>query len=722
MTTSESLAVGSPEAWSDEAPAITNAERILREDAAIPSFSENLWDLAAMAPLRQRRHLSCNFESIPPQFRLSVKKAAWLLINEGKPDRAVQRGGTRTKKWIAPTTIAGFVNNTRTFLNYVEAETPEVRSLGGIVSETMDAYVGTLEGRVIPDVAGSHYTAIRLLHDLTAGLLPFERLREPSWADEMVFLGGRRGSDNATSPMPDAVLTPMLLWSVAFIEQFADDIISARNAVNAYAPTTVQDLPVTIRQAEEIVHAWRLVHGAPVPKTDTSSGGIAMSYICFMLNWATHFRRGGLERQLGRFPELVISDTPFCPLPIQVDGRIHGMCWQPNGLDFYRLALLEIDLQSAALFLLGLNSSMRPEELLNLELETPQDDGTNKRVTERIDAPDGQVRHLLYGRTFKGQDGVDGAQRADGVVRAWAITQTGANAVGVLERLNGRHGRLFAAGRSTATGSSARSLVTQTAAFNLRKFVKRMRWLATELALPEEYFFPEDAEDFMTLSVLRRTSEVLTQQEIGGVLAGAHQAGHRVGDPYDTRVTEGYGGLATQSKVGRRTTERTGLALAQLVIESRQGVVGGPAGDRAVEVANLAAAELDLVDPANVMTPVLSNEWKRITKSVGQSVYEVPLAGGTHAYCIFHLPWSACTTEGEMPDVAGCKMVCPNKALTMDSIRGLQQRQQELETSKEGASSEEVIRANHLITAYEEQIADSGLPEMTRKKRGGTPT
>ena len=248
-----------------------------------------------------------------------------------------------------------------------------------------------------------------------------------------------------------------------------------------------------------------------------------------------------------------------------------------------------------------------------------------------------------------------------------------------------------------------------------------MRCLAAELALPEEYDFPEDAEELMTLSVLRRTSEVLTQQEIGGVLAGAHQAGHRVRDTYDTRVTEGYGGLATQSKAGRRTSERTGQALAKLVTDTRQGIVGGPAGDRALEAADLAAAELELVDPSNLMTPVLSKEWKRITKSVGQSVYEVPLAGGAHAYCIFYLPWSACTKEGEEPDIAGCKISCPNKALTTDSIRGLQQRQQELETSKQGATREEVIRADHLIDAYAEQITDSGLPTSAPKKKGRKP-
>lgn len=706
------LSTDSPERWNDSAPVITNAKRILRENATIPAFSENLWSLAAMAPPRQREKISCNFESIPQPFRLPVKKAVWLLINEGKPDHAVRRGGTKTKKWLAATTIAGFVIEIRAFLKYVAKETPEVRSLRGIVSETMDAYVGSLDGRLGRESVGSQYTCIRLLHDLTAGLHPSERIAAPSWVDDIVFLGNRGGSDNSTPPMPDAVLTPMLLWSVAFVEQFANDILAASGAIDAYMPSSVQN-HLTVLQAEQLIAAWRRDHGNSLPWTDSSSGGIALSYMCFKLNWDTRYM-SGITASLHRFPHMVVSDNPACPIPTPVYGTVHGRCWQPDGLDFYRLNAHRIDLQSACMFLLGLNSSMRPEELLNLELETLRDDGTKCPLTERVEGPDGQVRHLLYGRTFKGQDGVDGTQKTDGVVRTWAITELGATAVRVLERLNGRHGRLLV---PIGTRRSALLLTSTVAARNLRMFVTRVRSLATELALPAEYVLPEDAEDLMTLSVFRRTSEVLTQQEIGGVLAGAHQAGHRLRDPYDTRVTEGYGGLATQSKKYRRTSDRTGQALAHLVVESREGFIGGPAADRALGVADLAAAELELVDPANLMTPVLSNEWKRITKSVGQSVYEVPLAGGAHAYCIFHLPWSACTKEGEKPDVAGCKIACPNKALTPDSVRGLQRRQQELEASKQDATAEEVIRADHLIDAYEEQIADSGIPGTSRKKK-----
>lgn len=715
----QSFAIDFPKAWSDDVPVIANAKRIVREQAPIPTFGENVWNLTAMAPPRQRSSLVCNFESIPSQFRRPVKKAVWLLINEGKPSRAVRRGGTKTKRWIATSTITNFVHTIRAFLNYVAVKTPEVRSLRGIASETMDAYVGTLDGRSCQDSIGLHYTSIRLLHDLTAGLHARERLKGPSWADEKVFLGGRIRSDNATSTMPVDVLTPMLLWSVAFVEQFADDILSARDAINNYVPATVQKLPMSAQQVEELVRAWRNYQGHVLPWTDTSSGGIALGYMCFVLKSPTRFIRGGITQRLSRFPDMAVSDDPRCPVPTPVDGRIHGKCWQPHGLDYYRLIANVVDLQCAGLFLLGLNAAMRPEELLSLEIELSQDDGVRKQVTERVEAPDGQVRHLLYGRTFKGQDGVDGAQRADGVVRTWAITELGAAAVGVLERLNGRHGRLFVPLGAANRNGPVQYLTTLTAADGLRRFVTRMRSLAAELALPEEYVFPEDAEDFMPLGVLRRTSQVLTQQEIGGVLAGAHQAGHHVRAPYATRVTEGYGGLATQSKVGWRTSDGTGEALARLVAESRQGIIGGPAGDRATEIADLAVAELELVDPANLMTPVLSNEWKRITKSVGQSVYEVPLAGSNHAFCIFHLPWSACIKEGEKPDVAGCKIVCPNKALTKDSIRGLRQRQKELEESKQGATREEVIRADHLIATYEDQIAGSGIPAT--QKKGDSP-
>lgn len=717
MTMTQPFPVDSPARWSDSTPVIENDKRILREEALVPTFCEDIWNLAAMAPSRQREKITCNFEAIPPRFRQSVKKAVWLLINHGKPDRAVRRGGTKTKRWLAATTVVGFANDIGAFLRYVEKKTPEVRSLRGIVSETMDAYVGSLDGKVSRESAGGHYTSIRLLHDLTVNLNLSERLPAPSWADDKVFLGNRGRSDNSTPPMPDAVLTPMLLWSVAYVEQFADDILAALDAISAYAPHNTQRW-ITALQAEQLIEAWQKDHGNYLPWTDSSSGGIALGYMCFKINWNTRYVGAGFRAHLHLFPHMMVSGNPACPIPSPVSGTVHGRCWQPEGLDFYRMNAHQTDLQSACMFLLGLNSAMRPEELLNLELEALRDDGTECSLTERVEAPDGQVRHLLYGRTFKRQDGIDGTQRTDGIVRTWAITELGATAVRVLERLNGRHGRLLV---PIGPRRSALMLTTNVAARNLRMFVVRIRSLAKELGLPAEYVLPEDAEDFMTLGVLRRTSEVLTQQEIGGVLAGAHQAGHRLRDPYDTRVTEGYGGLATQSKLGRRTSDRTARALAHLVVESREGVIGGPAADRALGVADLAAAELELVDPANLMTPVLSNEWKRITKSVGQSVYEVPLAGGAHAYCIFHLPWSACTKEGEEPDVAGCKIACPNKALTMDSVQGLQQRQHELEASKQGATTEEVIRADHLIDAYEEQIVDSGLPVTSRRKKRRSP-
>ncbi|MCZ0730930.1 hypothetical protein [Mycolicibacterium iranicum] len=714
----QSVSADLPEGWSDDLPVIANEKRILRATEPIPAFSADVWSLTAMAPLRKRRTYNCNFGLVPAQFRPALKKAIWILINEGKPDHAVRRGGTRTKTWVGPDSVTNNLNAMRAFLNYVSTQTPEVRSLRGIVRDTMDAYMRHVEGQVGSVTAVMHYQGIRLLHDLTAGLDPNERLRPPSWADDTVFTSHDGSSDNATPLMPDGVLTPMLLWSTAFVEQFADDVLSALKAMDRYEPAAVTDIPLNASQAKQLALAWTQEHGNSLPWTDTGNPGIAVRYMCFLLNWDTYFLHGGFKPRLRQLTGMVVNDRPGCPVPTPVIGRVHGKIWQPDGLDYYRTIFHAIDLQSACLFLLGLDSASRPQELLNLELEVVNDDGTRQCITERVEAPDGQVRHLLYGRTFKGQDGVDGVQRSDGVVRPWAITEAGATAVSVLERLNGRHGRLFVTLGTAARGGPARSLTTASAIANLRKFVGRMRCLASDLGLPQQYFFPEDAEDFMTLSVLRRTSEVLTQQEVGGILAGAHQAGHRVHSPYETRVTEGYGGLAAQSKVGRRTSERTGQALAQLVVESRQGLIGGPAGDRARDLADLAAAELDLVDPANLMTPVLSKEWKRITKSVEQSVYEIPLAGGAHAYCIFHLPWSACTKEGEEPDVAGCKIVCPNKALTTDSIRGLRHRQQELRAAKHGATSEEVIRADHLISAYDQQIADSGLPLAASNTEG----
>jgi len=317
--TAQPSAVGSPASWNDDTPVIANAKRILRDDAPIPTFNENVWNLEAMAPPRLRHALVCNFDSIPCHFRYPVKKAVWLLINEGKPGHAVRRGGTRTKRRVEVGAVTQFVSHIRTLLTYVTKETPEVRSLAGIVSETLDGYVDSLEGRIDSHSAIAHYGSIRLLHDLTANFAASERLTAPSWVDDKVFVNRGGHSDNATPPMPDNVLTPMRLWSVAFVEHFAEDILSARDAVNAYVPAMVQDTPMDAQQAHEMVLAWREHHGDSLPCTDNGGGGIAVGYMCFILNWPIRFQRSGLPKFLIDYPEITVSESPSCPVPAPVE-------------------------------------------------------------------------------------------------------------------------------------------------------------------------------------------------------------------------------------------------------------------------------------------------------------------------------------------------------------------------------------------------------------------
>lgn len=140
------------------------------------------------------------------------------------------------------------------------------------------------------------------------------------------------------------------------------------------------------------------------PWTDSSSGGIAVSHMRSSLNFARHFRKGGLKGRQSRFPDIVGSDNPAGPVPTPLNGRVHRGCWQPEVLEYYRVNAHRADLRSARMFVLGLDSSMRPEELLNLELEALQDDETNRPLAERSKVPEPQARHLLSGRIFRGQD------------------------------------------------------------------------------------------------------------------------------------------------------------------------------------------------------------------------------------------------------------------------------------------------------------------------------
>lgn len=701
-TTSRPASSSVESKWEPALPVVTNPARILRPKSAIPMFREDSWELAAMAPDRTRHHITVNFDLAPARFRTPLKQALWIAINEGLPDEAVQRLGGGAKRHLKATTLVVHFGRIAAFLRAVVAIQPEVRSLRGI-TETTASKAGEA-GCSSANMTRNRMASVRLLHYLTQRLDVQHRLPEPPWLEE-IGIRVPWGGENSTPILPEDIATPLLLWSTAFVNAFSEDILQADRRVNEWRPDKVK-VP-TSQEREDFLGNWGSRFGTKLPSTmHNGELAFAMKYACFRMNHPVVYEHG-FARPISNWPGFTISADPHCPIGVPVKGTIHGQTWQPQGLDFYSIRTWCRHLQAAAMILLGLDAAMRPEELLNLEIDVVNEPGLTVPALERVEAPDGQVRYLLRGRTFKSRI------EPDGVERSWALTESGAHAVRVLERLSGGRGRLFAArGRDNDSAQDFPVMTSGAANTSLRDFAAVTRSITRELRLPTEYMLPDDAEDFLTLKVLRRTSEAITQDMVGGVLAGAHQAGHTVRDPYDTKVTEGYGSRLSTTKTGwgRQTTDRV-TALAHLAIEAQTATIGGPAAARATRIAEMAVSELHLVDAANLMTPLRSKEWRRITTSLNQDVYEVELSEGHVAFCIFDVTRSMCTEDGEQPDLAGCRITCQNKALTRDSVKGLELRRQQLvEDSRDPAlTKEERIRASVLAEQYDNQITQSGL-------------
>jgi hypothetical protein len=692
-------------AWDPDLPVVTNSKRVLRPGAPISVYRDDVWSLAPIAPTRKRNGLNVNFNLVPARFREALKQATWIVINEGLPDEAVFRGGGSAKQFQSAGTISVHFHRVAAFLRVVTDVQPEVRSLRGITQETMekaarDSSAGS------PAEFSRKLACVRQLHDVTRRLDSRNRFPEPPWLNDG-SLATRPSGENSTPILPTDIAVPLLLWALAFINEFADDILLADAAVNAWQPK--HEKAPTMADRERILSDWAKRFGTELPSTRKSGTlGFALAYAGFLMNSPVHYLHG-FARPIRDYPGFTLSQSGHCPVNTPVRGQIHGQIWQPQKLDYYTIPTWRRHLQSAAMIVLGLDGAIRPEELLNLEVAVTKEDGESVPSLEAVEAPDGQVRHLVRGRKFKGQS------QPDGVERTWALTEFGAQAVRVLIRMNGGKGRLFAARGSHRDPTRELPVMTNNIANqNLRDFAAATRALTKTLELPEQYLLPDDAEDFLILKTLRRTSEATTQEMVGGVLAGAHQAGHTVRDAYDTKTTEGYGSRMSTTKTGwgRQTTDRA-TALAHLAVEAQTAVIGGPAAARATRIAEMAVSELHLVDAANLMTPLRSKEWRRITASLNQDVYEVELAGDHVAFCIFDVTRSMCTEEGEKPDLAGCRITCQNKALSRDSVKGLELRRQQLlaDSQNPALTHEERLRAAHLADEYRTQIQQSGLAD-----------
>jgi hypothetical protein len=272
--------------------------------------------------------------------------------------------------------------------------------------------------------------SISLLWGFAPHLPSGDRIPMPPWES-----GGLRDylpadeakNENTTPPIHPAVMSPLLIWALRFVEDFADDILAAweeRQRLIGQIPDHPD--PDAARRLRALIEQ-HITQNRPLP------GGLypgqlfaARTYLA-AITGATEQQTKVALRDHGRgLP--VSSQTP---LGTAIRGQLHGRPWKPH-VNSNEAPVLMRRLAAAAMILVIYLSGMRPGEALNLRAgccPEPADDGSSS------------VRHEIRGNFHKGARGEDGKIVPGGLPREtpWTVILPVVHAIRILERMTDGH-------------------------------------------------------------------------------------------------------------------------------------------------------------------------------------------------------------------------------------------------------------------------------------------
>lgn len=204
--------------------------RQLRPDTrrgSLSRFSDATWDLTPGVFEDHSTMISLNFEVFPEHWRQDVKTYFWHLINDEKI-RPLPAGPTGALPSLR--TIAFVRPHLLRLITWFESQ--GIRNLDRVTPKVLDALLGDLSQTDL------NYAQKRNILTETRRLWNYRDVVPVSmqlpaaapWLDERAYdLLGRppQKRENLTPRISDETLTPLIGWSIQFVENFADDIIGS---------------------------------------------------------------------------------------------------------------------------------------------------------------------------------------------------------------------------------------------------------------------------------------------------------------------------------------------------------------------------------------------------------------------------------------------------------------------------------------------------------------
>ena len=339
--------------------------RPLRVDCTLEQtsrFEDGTWRLSPAIISQSGRLLKLDFEHVPARWRTFTKELFYAMLTgplppgEPRPEIATVRGHfaaiTRFLRWLD---------------SYPAAATGRpAQRLDELDGADLQAYLLDLpKTQHSPLTRERNRVSIRVLwryRTVLADHLPFDPAHLEGWRDDY----RSRRVENATSRIPEQVHGPLMAWAMRFIDDFAEDILTASEQWQA-AHAAVKG-PILDDNAALIEHLRTLLDGhirdnRPLPGDRGNLNLLALAHTL-----------GCSKKEIDRHRTLIattaakvgVNDEPWFIFP--TTGRLDGRPWLdtivsdqrlPSQSGLRRLTTL---LQAAAYAVIAFLSGMRDSE------------------------------------------------------------------------------------------------------------------------------------------------------------------------------------------------------------------------------------------------------------------------------------------------------------------------------------------------------------------------
>ncbi|WP_095204694.1 integrase [Mesorhizobium carmichaelinearum] len=638
---------------------------------ALSRYSDPSWDLgpAVFRESARRCHVTVHFGSIEDvSVREALRELLYARLNVDLPGH---------RKILSPGSVRQVFNRARRFFEFVRDELGEV-DLRRVDQPLLDLYARHLKADrarrpvIVTQLLEVPFDLYTYRDDLPSGGLSFQ-----PWAGRPParVAGYRQVRENRTPRIPEAIISPLLAWSIRYVTEFSADIFAAREEMDrleAHCAALIEQDSVLDRQDRRRQQRNRLEdyfgrlrrEGRGVPIWGTAHNGIFLRHPATgdlsppVNSHLLHLHIGIDARAEKRMhvqlasgaPDLIDAalrelgveaggmDTPIAILPET------GKPWRPR-FDAKTLAAEERMLQSAAYILCAYLTGMRDCEVQAMQ----------RGCLSLTRSEDGMImRHRVRSVAYKGKS-------TQGEPADWVTIEPVARAVEVLERLSFR----VASARGLETlwpVLIARPVCKDHLSAEIVRQLNRFRDHLNDLfgtpGMPAIPNGPGDQPWRITTRQFRRTIAWHIANRPFGTIAGMIQYKHA-----SVAAFEGYAG---SSRSGFRAEVENQRSLGQLddlliYFDERQAgaTLSGPAAARI-------AKTLDSISDDLGPLPAMIADRARLRTMLASLARTLHV--GVLADCFFDPGTAAClkrATGAKGPLTALCQpTLCPNACIT----------------------------------------------------------